>query len=87
MFTDINIYPINNEIDHILEKYIFYRKKSFTKVDIFSILGQIWSRIRINMKRIQNTDAIGILPVPLCIPPPVWLGSIRGIPYSRTLST
>ena len=36
MFTDINIYPINNKTYHISEKYIFYRKKSKTKVDIFS---------------------------------------------------
>ena len=65
MFTDINIYPINNKTDHISEKYIFYRKKSKTKVDIFPILGRIWSRIRIRyftkririkMKRIRNTD-------------------------------
>ena len=27
MFTDTNIYPINNETDHISEKYIFYRRK------------------------------------------------------------
>ena len=59
MFTDINIYPINNKTDHIPEKYIFYRKKSKTKVDIFPILGRIWGRIRIRIqikvKRIQNT--------------------------------
>ena len=42
MFTDINIYPINNKTDHISEKFIFYRKKkSKTKVDIFPILGRI----------------------------------------------
>ena len=29
MFTDINIYSINNKTDHISEKYIFYRKKKF----------------------------------------------------------
>ena len=46
MFTDINICPINNVTDHISEKYIFYTKKSKTKVDIFPILGRIWSRIR-----------------------------------------
>ena len=47
MFTDINIYSINNKTDHISEKYIF-----------FPILGRIWSRIRIHikMKRIRNTD-------------------------------
>ena len=28
MFTDIKIFPINNETDHISEKFIFYRKKS-----------------------------------------------------------
>ena len=64
MFTDINICPINNKTDHISEKYIFYTKKSKTKVDIFPILGRIWSRIRIRyftkrihikMKRIRNT--------------------------------
>ena len=31
MFTDINIYPINNETDHISEKYIFYREKKLNK--------------------------------------------------------
>ena len=47
MFTDINIYPINNITDHISKKYIFfYRKKSITKVGILSILGRIQSRIR-----------------------------------------
>ena len=35
MFTDINIYPINNKTDHISEKYIFYRKKAKQKL-IFS---------------------------------------------------
>ena len=54
MFTDINIYSINNKTDHISEKYIFYGKK---RVDIFPNLGRIWSRIRIHikMKRIRNT--------------------------------
>ena len=28
MFTDTNIYPINNKTDHISEKYIFHRKKN-----------------------------------------------------------
>ena len=28
IFTDINIYPINNKTDQISEKYIFYRKKN-----------------------------------------------------------
>ena len=31
MFTDINIYPINNITYHISEKYIFYRKKKKLK--------------------------------------------------------
>ena len=53
MLTDINIYLINNKIDHILEKSIFYIKKSKTKVDIFPIW--IWIRIHIKMKRICNT--------------------------------
>ena len=58
MFTDIYIYPIINKENHISEKYIFYRKKSKTKVDIFPILGRIWSKIRIHikMKRIRNTE-------------------------------
>ena len=30
MFTDINIFPINNKLDDISEKYISYRKKSKT---------------------------------------------------------
>ena len=57
MFTERNIYPINNKTGHISEKYIFYRKKSKTKYDIFPILGRIWSRIRIHikMKQIRNT--------------------------------
>ena len=55
MFTDINVHPINDKTDHISEKYIFYRKKSRTKVDIFPILGRIWSRIHMKMKRIRNT--------------------------------
>ena len=59
MLTDINICPINNKTDHISQKYIFYRKKSKTKIDIFPILGRIWSRIRIRihikMKQIRNT--------------------------------
>ena len=46
MFIDINIYSINNKTDHISEKYIFI-EKSKTKVNIFPILGRIWSRIRI----------------------------------------
>ena len=29
MFTDKDIYSINNKKDHISEKYIFYRKKSW----------------------------------------------------------
>ena len=41
MFTDINIYTINNKTDHISEKYIFIEKKTKTKVDIFPILGRI----------------------------------------------
>ena len=35
MFTDTNIYSINNKTDYISENYISYRKKSLTKVDIF----------------------------------------------------
>ena len=60
MFTDINIYPINNKTDHISEKYIFYRKK---KVDIFPILGGIWSRIRIRYfrKQIRGSGSISKL--------------------------
>jgi len=27
MFTDLNIYPINNKTDHISEKYTFIEKK------------------------------------------------------------
>ena len=27
MFTDINIYPINNKTDHISEKYVLIEKK------------------------------------------------------------
>ena len=65
MFTDINIYSINNKTDHISEKYIIIEKKSKTKVDIFPVLGRIWSkiriryftnRIRIKMKRIRTLN-------------------------------
>ena len=31
MFTDIDIYSINNKTDHISEKYMFYRKKRYNK--------------------------------------------------------
>ena len=68
MFTDINIYPINNKTYHISEKYIFYRKKSKTKIDIFPsdleqdpdpdpLFHETDPRIRIHikMKRIRNT--------------------------------
>ena len=45
MFTDINIYPINNKTDHISEKYIFfYRKKKQNRsryfLDFWSDLEQ-----------------------------------------------
>ena len=59
---DINIYSINNKIDHISEKYIFYRKKSWYFPDFRSDLEQdpdpLFHRIRIHikMKRIRNTD-------------------------------
>ena len=56
MFTDINIYPINIKTGHISEKYIFYRNKSKTKVDIFPILGRIWSRIRSVISRNGSED-------------------------------
>ena len=58
MFTDINIYSINNKKDHISEKYIFYRKK----VDIFPILGRIRNRIRIRYftKRIRGSGSRSI---------------------------
>ena len=57
MFTDINIYPINNKTYHISEKYIFLQKKSKTKVDdIFPILGRIWSRIRIRYFTKRSSD-------------------------------
>ena len=58
MFTDINIYPINKKKQIMFRRNIFfYRKKSKTKVDIFTILGRFWNRIRnhIKMKRIRNT--------------------------------
>ena len=59
MFTDINIYPINNKTDHISEKNIKKKKKSKTEVDIFSILGRIWSWIRIRYftKRIRGSGS------------------------------
>ena len=65
MFTDINICPINNKIDHISEKYIFYRKKVKQKLIIFPILNleplfhetDPRIRIHIKMKRIRNTGS------------------------------
>ena len=66
MFTDINIYLINNKTDHILEKYIFLQKKSKTKVNIFPILGRIWIRIHIKMKQIRNTAISNNLTQQLC---------------------
>ena len=65
MFTDINIYLINNETDHISEKYNFYRKKSDFRSDWEQdpdpdpdlLLNEQDPRIRIHiiMKRIRNT--------------------------------
>ena len=49
MFTGINIYPINNQTDHISGNFFFLEKK----VKRFSILGRI--RIHIKIKRIRNT--------------------------------
>ena len=40
MFTDINIYSLNNKTDHISEKYIFYRKKKL-----------IFSRFKVGYKQ------------------------------------
>ena len=56
MFTDINIYPINNKTDHMSEKYIFYSKKSKTKGWYFPdfrsdpLLHETDPRIRIHIK-------------------------------------
>ena len=66
MFTDINVYPINNKTDHISEKYIFFiEKKSCYFPDFRSDLEQDPDpffhetdpriRIHIKMKRIRNT--------------------------------
>ena len=68
MFTDINIYSINNKADHISEQYIFYRKQSWYFPDFRLDLVQDpdpdplfpetdpMIRIHIKMKRIRNTD-------------------------------
>ena len=53
LFTDINIYTMNNKTDHISEKNIFKNNKKEKKSVIFSILGRI--RIHIKMKRFSNT--------------------------------
>ena len=58
MFTAINIYPKNNKTDHISEKYIFVIEKKAKNVDIFSILGRIWSRIQIKIKRILQVFTV-----------------------------
>ena len=65
MFTDINIYSINNKTDYISETYILYRKKSWYFPDFRSDLEQDPDplfhemdpriRIQIKMKRIRNT--------------------------------
>ena len=51
-----------NLINHLLEKYIFERKKSKKKVDIFFILGRKWSRIRnrirYSTKRIRGSGSV-----------------------------
>ena len=61
MFTDINIYSINNKTDHISEKYIFYRYfpdfSSDLEQDPDPLFHETDPRIRIHikMKRIRNT--------------------------------
>ena len=72
MFTDKNIYPINNKTDHISEKYIFYRKKKLIFPDFRSDLEQDPDpdplfretdpriRIHIKMKLIRNTSFIAV---------------------------
>ena len=42
MFTDINIYSINNKTDHISDKYIFFEKK-YNKSCYFWIRSRIRS--------------------------------------------
>ena len=56
----LNTKLINSKTNRLLEHYIFYR--IFFLMEFFSILGRIWSRIRIRysririkMKRIRNT--------------------------------
>ena len=69
MFTEINIYSINNKTDHISETYILYRKKSWYFPDLeqdpdpepdpnplfHETDPRIRIRIQIKMKRIRNT--------------------------------
>ena len=59
MFTDINIYSMNNKTDHILEKYIFPDFRSDLEQDPDPLFHETDPRIRIRihikMKRIRNT--------------------------------
>ena len=64
MFTDINIYSINNKTDHNSEKYIFIEKswyfpgfRSDLEQDPDPLFRETDPRIRIHikMKRIRNT--------------------------------
>ena len=59
MFTDINIYPINNKTDHISEKYWYFPDfRSDLEQDPDPLFHETDPRIRIHikMKRIRNTD-------------------------------
>ena len=58
MFTDINIYPINNKTDHISEKYWYFPDfRSDLEQDPDPLFHETDPRIRIHikMKRIRNT--------------------------------
>ena len=77
MFTDINIYSINNKTDHISEKYIFYRNKYFSyfrsDLEPDPLFNETDPRIHIKMKRIRNTGKTNSISSSL----PVGLGANR----------
>ena len=56
----INNKHINSKTNYILEHYIVDWTKSVNKFGIFSILGRIWSRIRIlySRKRIRGSGSV-----------------------------
>ena len=63
MFTDINIYSMNNKTDHISETYILYRKIPDFRSDLEQDPDPLFHetdpriRIQIKMKRIRGSGS------------------------------